>query len=109
MDVPTAQEKSEQIFFAKPKGHQNKFADLNKMVPTDLLKMIVSLSSVRQPAKWLAFLRRLPRTSSQRKGKWLSFLLHVAVNRATINMIDYPTIAIETIGAMIALNATTRT
>jgi hypothetical protein len=39
MDVPTAQEKSEQIFFAQPKAHQNKFADLNKMVPTDPLKM----------------------------------------------------------------------
>ncbi len=35
MDVPTAQEKSEQIFFAQPKAHQNKFADLNKMVPED--------------------------------------------------------------------------
>jgi hypothetical protein len=40
MDVPTAQEKSEQIFFAQPKAHQNKFADLNKIVPTDPLKMI---------------------------------------------------------------------
>ncbi len=29
MDVPTAQEKSEQIFFVQPKAHQNKFADLN--------------------------------------------------------------------------------
>ncbi len=40
MDIPTAQEKSEQIFFAQPKAHQNKFADLNKTVPTDPLKMI---------------------------------------------------------------------
>jgi hypothetical protein len=40
MDVPTAQEKSEQIFFAQPKAHQNKFVDLNKMVPTNPLKMI---------------------------------------------------------------------
>ncbi len=40
MDVPTAQDKSEQIFFAQPKAYQNKFADLNKMVPTDPLKMI---------------------------------------------------------------------
>jgi hypothetical protein len=39
MDIPTAQEKSEQIFFAQPKVYQNKFADLNKMVPTDLLRM----------------------------------------------------------------------
>jgi hypothetical protein len=40
MDVPRAQEKSEQIFFAQPKAHQNKFADLNKMVPSDPLRMI---------------------------------------------------------------------
>jgi hypothetical protein len=40
MDLPTAQEKSEQIFFAQPKAHQNKFVDLNKTVPTNLLKMI---------------------------------------------------------------------
>jgi hypothetical protein len=32
MDIPTAQEKSEQIFFAQPKAHQKKFAELNKMV-----------------------------------------------------------------------------
>jgi hypothetical protein len=40
MDIPTAQEKSEQIFFAQPKVHQNKFVDLNKMVPTNPLNMI---------------------------------------------------------------------
>ncbi len=40
MDVPTVQEKSKQIFFPQPKAHQKKFADLNKMVPTDPLKMI---------------------------------------------------------------------
>jgi hypothetical protein len=40
MDVPTAQERSEQIFFAQPKAHQNKFADLNKMVPANPLRMI---------------------------------------------------------------------
>ncbi len=40
MDVPTVQEKSEQIFFAQPKANQNKFPNLNKTVPTDPLKMI---------------------------------------------------------------------
>jgi hypothetical protein len=39
MDIPTAQEKSEQIFFAQPKVHQNKFTNLNKTVPTDPLKI----------------------------------------------------------------------
>jgi hypothetical protein len=40
MDAPMVQEKSEQIFFAQHKVHQNKFAGLNKTVPTNLLKMI---------------------------------------------------------------------
>ena len=40
MNVPKAQEKSEQIFFAQPKAHQNKFVDLNKMVPKDPIKLI---------------------------------------------------------------------
>ena len=40
MDVPTAQEKSEQIFFVQPKAHQNKFANLNKTVPANPLRMI---------------------------------------------------------------------
>ncbi len=40
IEVPTAQEKSEQIFFAQPKAYQFNFADLNKMVPTDPLKLI---------------------------------------------------------------------
>ncbi len=106
--------------------HQNKFADLNKTVPTEHSRWLSSLSSVRQPIRRLAFLRRLPRTSSQRKGKWLSFLLHMAVNQATISiavvniantikatnataMINNPTIVIKTISTTIALDATTRT
>jgi hypothetical protein len=40
MDIPMAQEKSEQIFFAQPKAHQNNFANLNKTVPTNSLRMI---------------------------------------------------------------------
>ncbi len=40
MDVPMVQEKSEQIFFVQPKVHQNKFANLNKTVPANPLRMI---------------------------------------------------------------------
>ncbi len=81
MDVPTVQEKDEQIFFAQPKAHQNKFADLNKMVPTDPLKMIAFFEQCQATKKAAGFSRRLPRTrSSQRKRKWLIFLLRVAVN-----------------------------
>jgi hypothetical protein len=72
-------------------------------------------------------LRRLPRTrSSQRKGKRLIFLLHIAMNQATISivvtstamtieatkamtMIADLTIIIRTIDRMIVVNPTTRT
>jgi hypothetical protein len=40
MDVGMVQEKSEQIFFTQTKAHQNKFADLNKMVSANPLRMI---------------------------------------------------------------------
>ncbi len=40
MDVPLVQEKSEHIFFAQLKAHQNKFANLIKMVPANPLRMI---------------------------------------------------------------------
>jgi hypothetical protein len=39
MDVPTVQEKSEQIFFAQPKAHQNKLGNLNTTILTEPLKM----------------------------------------------------------------------
>jgi hypothetical protein len=127
MDVPTAQEKSEQIFFAQPKAHQNKFADLNKTVPANLLRMIAFLSSVKQPTRRLAFLIRLPRIrSSRRKRKWLIFLPHIAVNQATASiavtttatiieatnvtaMIANLIIIIKIIDAMIVVDMMTRT
>jgi hypothetical protein len=40
MELPTAQEKSEQIFFMQPKEHQFKFVEINKMVTMDLLWLI---------------------------------------------------------------------
>jgi hypothetical protein len=51
MDVPMAQEKSEQIFFVQPKAHQNKFANLNKTVPTDPLKMIAFFQQCQVTSK----------------------------------------------------------
>ncbi len=48
----------------------------------------LSSSSVKQPSKQLAFLRRSPRIkSSQKKRKLLIFLLRVAVNRATSSIV----------------------
>jgi hypothetical protein len=124
MDVPTVQEKSEQIFFAQPRAHQKQTWTRQCLLTRS--RWLPSSSSVRQPTRQLAFLRRLLRTSSQKKGKWLSFLLHIAVNQATVNiavvniatiteatnmtaMINNPTIVIEMIGATIILNVTTRT
>jgi hypothetical protein len=88
---------------------------------------LLSLSSVNQPTKQLAFLRRLPRTKiSQKKRRWLIFLPRVAVNQATssivatiivttveatnaIVMTDNLTIVIKTINNMIVLVAAIKT
>jgi hypothetical protein len=59
MDIPTAQEKSEQIFFAQPKAHQNKFANLNKMVPTDPLKMIAFFEQCQPTDKAAGVLEKI--------------------------------------------------
>ncbi len=56
MDVPTAQEKSEQIFFMQPKVHQNKFA--NRWYLLTRSRWLPSLSSVKQPKRWLVFSRK---------------------------------------------------
>jgi hypothetical protein len=80
MQVPTAHEKSEQFYFPQPKVHQNNFADLNKTVPTNPLKMIAFFEQCQATNK-AEFSRRLPRTrSSQWKRKQLIFLPCVAVN-----------------------------
>jgi hypothetical protein len=59
MDVPTAQEKSEQVFFAQPKAHQNKFANLNKMVPTDPLKIIAFFEQCQATNKAAGVLKKI--------------------------------------------------
>jgi hypothetical protein len=127
MEVPTAQEKSEQIFFTQPKAHQKKFADLNKMVPIDPIKLIAFFKQCQATDKSSGVLEKLPRIgSSQRKRKWLIFLPRVAVNQATSSIdatniaitikatnavatIANLTIVIKMIDAMIALDVMTRT
>ncbi len=69
MEVPTAQEKSEQIFFAQPKVHQNKFADLSKMVPTDLLKMIAFLAQCQETNKSSGILKKIAKDKKRPKEK----------------------------------------
>jgi hypothetical protein len=69
MDVPTVQEKSEQTFFAQPKAHQEKFADLNKMVPTDPLKLIAFFKQWQATDKTTGILEQTVKDKKQPKEK----------------------------------------
>jgi hypothetical protein len=69
MDLPTAQEKSEQIFFAQPKVHQNKFADLNKTMPTDPLKMIAFFEQCQATDKAAGILKKIPKDKQPKEKK----------------------------------------
>jgi hypothetical protein len=127
MDIPMVQEKSEQIFFAQPKAHQNKFADFNKTVPTDPLRTIAFFEQCQATNKAAGILEKIPKDKKQpKKGKGLIFLPRVAVNQATVSitvtntlitiettdaivMIADLTIIIKTINAMIVVDATSRT
>jgi hypothetical protein len=75
MDVPTAQEKSEQIFFAQPKAHQNKFADLNKMVPANPLRMIAFFEQFQATDKAAGILDKIAKDKKQLKEKKTAHLL----------------------------------
>jgi hypothetical protein len=69
MDVPTAQEKSEQIFFAQPKVHQNKFANLNKTVPSNPLRMIAFFEQCQATNKAASVLDKITKDKKQPKEK----------------------------------------
>jgi hypothetical protein len=69
MDVPKAQEKSEHIFFAQPKVHQNKFANLNKTVPADPLRMIVFFEQCQVTNKAAGILKKIAKDKKQPKEK----------------------------------------
>jgi hypothetical protein len=69
VDVPTAQEKSEQIYFVQPKAHQNNFANLNKMVPTNLLKMIAFFEQCQATNKAAGILEKIAKNKKQPKEK----------------------------------------
>jgi hypothetical protein len=127
MDVPTAQEKSEPIFFAQPKTHQNKFADLNKTVTTNPLKMIVFFEQCQAIDKVAGILKKIAKDKKQPKERKMAHLTATgAVNQATDNITVTNTmitikatnaiatiadliIIIETINAMIVVNVRTRT
>jgi hypothetical protein len=69
MDVPTMQEKSEQIFFVQPKAHQNKFANLNKTVPADPLRMIAFFKQCQATDKAAGILKKIAKDKKQPKEK----------------------------------------
>jgi hypothetical protein len=69
MDVPMAQEKSEQIFFAQPKAHQNKFANLNKTVPADPLRMVAFFEQCQVTDKAAGVLEKIAKDKKQSKEK----------------------------------------
>jgi hypothetical protein len=69
MDVPTAQEKSEQIFFAQPKAHQNKFDNLNKMVPNDPIKMITFFEQCQATNKAAGVLEKIAKDKQPKEKK----------------------------------------
>jgi hypothetical protein len=69
MDVPMVQEKSEEIFFAQPKAHQNKFANLNKMVPANPLRMISFFEQCQATDKATCVLEKIAKDKKQPKEK----------------------------------------
>ncbi len=69
MEVPTAHEKSEQIFFTQPKALQNKFADLNKTVPTNPFKMIAFFEQCQATNKSSGVLEKIAKDKKKPKEK----------------------------------------
>jgi hypothetical protein len=69
MDLPTAQEKSEQIFFTQPKAHQNKFGDLNKTVPANPLRMIAFFEQCQATNKMAGIHKKIAKDKKQPKEK----------------------------------------
>jgi hypothetical protein len=124
MEIPTAQEKSEQISFAQPKAHQFKFADTNKTVPTNLLKLIAFFKQSQAAYKVAGILEKITKDKKQPKEKKTAhFLPRIAMNQATSSIVatsivttmlatdaisttNNPTINIKTINATIVLVAT---
>jgi hypothetical protein len=74
MEVPTEQEKSEQIFLAQPKAHQFKFADMNKTVPTDPLKLIPFFRQCQATDKAAGILKKIVKDKKQPKEKKMAHL-----------------------------------
>jgi hypothetical protein len=103
--------------------HQNKFTNLNTTVPTDQLKMIAFFEQCQATDKVAGILKKiakdkqpeerktaqLPVARSRESSYHQQYIVTIIEATDATAMINDPTIVIETIGATIALNATTRT
>jgi hypothetical protein len=74
MEVPMVQEKSEQTFFVQPKANQNKFPDLNKMVPTNPIKMIAFFEQCQATDKAAGVLEKIAKKKKQPNEKKMAHL-----------------------------------
>jgi hypothetical protein len=75
MEILTVQEKSGQIFFMQPKAHQFKFADTNKMMPTDPLKLIAFFEQCQAADIVAGILEKIAKDEKQPKEKKTAHLL----------------------------------
>ncbi len=69
MEVPTVQEKSEQIFFMQTKAHQNKFTGFNKTVPSNPLRMIAFFEQCQATNKSAGVLDKVAKDKKQPNEK----------------------------------------
>ncbi len=74
MEVPTVQEKNKQIFFTQPKAVKFKFADLNKTVPTDPLKLIAFFKQCQATNNAAGILKKIAKDKKQPKEKNMAHL-----------------------------------
>jgi hypothetical protein len=70
MELPTAQEKVEQIFLLQPKVHQFKFAETRKAVPADPLWLVAFFKQCQTATKVASLLDKLKENKQQRRRKW---------------------------------------
>jgi hypothetical protein len=74
MDVPMVQEKSEQIFFVQPKVHQKKFANLNKTVHSNPLRMIAFFEQCQATNKAAGIIDKIAKDKKQPRERKTAYL-----------------------------------
>jgi hypothetical protein len=77
------QEKSEHIFFPQCKAHQFKFANLNKMVPTDPLKLIAFFEQCQVTDKAAGVLEKITKDKKQPREKKMAHLPAVRSHKSS--------------------------